>query len=293
MLFSTVSKIKPKNIMNMKTRRHFLKASALTASSAFVLPAYSGSIPKASETSSIKFGLASYSTRKFNQADTIKMAKRAGLEYMCFKSMHLPLDSSVETLKEAKNNVEEAGLTLISGGVIYMTNKVEVDQAFEYAKNAGMKMIIGVPEHELLDYCNQKIKEYDIKIAIHNHGPGDKRYPTPESVYEKIKDLDDRFGICLDVGHTIRVGDDPVRAFKAYSSKVFDIHIKDVDKAQPDGEEVEMGRGVIDIPAFLKVLVDKEYQGILSFEYEKDADDPLPGLCECVGYVKGCLAAMA
>jgi len=278
--------------MNAKNRRTFLKTSALTTAAAFTTPILSKSNNFPAAKATLKLGLASYSFRKFSQEDAIKMGHRAGLEYMCFKSMHLPLDSSVETLKESKQNVENGGMKLISGGVIYMTSKDEVDQAFEYAKNAGMSMIIGVPEHELLDYTNEKIKQYDIKVAIHNHGPGDKRYPTPESVYEKIKNLDSRFGICLDVGHTIRVGDDPVRAFNAYSNKVFDIHIKDVDKAQPDGKEVEMGHGVIDIPSFLKALVDKNYQGILSFEYEKDADDPLPGLCECVGYVNGCLAMM-
>jgi sugar phosphate isomerase/epimerase len=285
-------KTKPKKVMDTKTRRNFLKVSALTTAAAFTSPIVSKGKNLPTTKPAMKLGLASYSFRKFSREEAIRMAHRAGLEYMCLKSMHLPLDSSVATLKEAQQNVENGGMKLISGGVIYMTSNAEVDQAFEYAKNAGMSMIIGVPEHELLEYTNEKIKEYDIRVAIHNHGPGDKRYPTPQSVYDKIKDLDDRFGICLDVGHTIRVGDDPVRAFKAYSGKVFDIHIKDVDKAQADGEEVEMGRGVINIPAFLKVLVEKNYQGILSFEYEKDADDPLPGLCECVGYVNGCLAMM-
>lgn len=280
--------------MNYKSRRNFLKATALTSAGAFAAPiVVSGAEHVAVKKVKMKLGLASYSFRKFGQEEAIKMAQRAGLEYMCFKSMHLPLESSPEELKLANQNVKSAGMQLISGGVIYMTNQAEVDQAFEYAKNAGMSMIIGVPEHDLLEYANTKIKQYDIRIAIHNHGPGDKRYPTPQSVYDKIKDLDDRFGICLDVGHTIRVGDDPIRAFNAYSARVFDIHIKDVDKAQPDGKEVEMGRGVIDIPGFLKVLVSKNYQGILSFEYEKDADDPLPGLCECVGYVNGCLAMMS
>ena len=280
--------------MNYKSRRNFLKATALTSAGACAAPiVVSGAEHVAVKKVKMKLGLASYSFRKFGQEEAIKMAQRAGLEYMCFKSMHLPLESSPEELKLANQNVKSAGMQLISGGVIYMTNQAEVDQAFEYAKNAGMSMIIGVPEHDLLEYANTKIKQYDIRIAIHNHGPGDKRYPTPQSVYDKIKDLDDRFGICLDVGHTIRVGDDPIRAFNAYSARVFDIHIKDVDKAQPDGKEVEMGRGVIDIPGFLKVLVSKNYQGILSFEYEKDADDPLPGLCECVGYVNGCLAMMS
>ena len=221
------------------------------------------------------------------------MAKRAGLEYMCFKSMHLPLDSSTSDLQKAKGNVSNAGLNLYGGGVIYMKDKQSVDQAFAYAKGAGMEVIVGVPEHELLEYTNDKIKEYDIKVAIHNHGPGDKKYPSPESIIERIKDMDPRFGMCLDIGHTQRIGIDPTKSAEKYFDRLFDVHIKDVDKAKEDGETVEIGRGVIDIPGFLKMLVAKGYQGVVGFEYEKDADDPMPGLCESVGYVKGCLATMS
>jgi len=111
-------------------------------------------------------------------------------------------------------------------------------------------------------------------------------------VFEKIKDLDPRFGMCMDIGHTQRIGVDPTEAAKKYFSRLFDIHIKDVNKAKEDGETVEIGRGVIDIPKFLKLLVDRRYEGVVAFEYEKDADDPLPGLAESVGYVKGCLASI-
>ena len=173
-----------------------------------------------------------------------------------------------------------------------MKDRSEVDQAFKYAKNANMSIIVGVPEHSLLEYINAKIKEYDIKIAIHNHGPGDDKYPSPKSVYEKIKDMDPRFGLCMDIGHTQTIGVDPIQAGKQYFARLFDIHLKDMDKASENGKDVEVGRGVIDIPKFLKMLVENHYQGVVSFEYEKDAEDPLPGLSESVGYVKGCLDAM-
>jgi inosose dehydratase len=279
--------------MNTKTRRNFLKASALTTATFMAAPSFSRSNKKSAGKTSMKMGLASYSTRKFSQAESIDMAKRAGLEYMCFKSMHLPLDSSVSDLKKAHQNVADAGLKLVAGGVIYMRKKEEVDQAFEYAKNAGMSTIVGVPSHDLLNYTNEKIKQYDIRVAIHNHGPGDDVYPSPESIYERIKNLDPRMGICMDIGHTQRIGVDPTEAAKKYFARLLDIHIKDVSQASADGETVEIGRGVIDIPKFLKTLMDLGYEHVVSFEYEKDADDPLPGLCESVGYVKGCLAAMA
>ncbi len=283
---------KIKVLMKGTTRRDFLKISGITAAASFVAINPVEAIPNV-KSYKLNLGLASYSFRKFDQAQTIAMTKRAGLDYICFKSMHLPLDASVEDLKEGAKAVSDAGMNLYGGGVIYMKSKEEVDQAFEYAKNAGMSLIVGVPEHELINYTNEKIKEYDIKVAIHNHGPGDKKYPSPESVIEKIKDMDPRFGLCMDIGHTQRIGVDPLQVVKKYFSRLLDIHIKDVDKAKEDGKTVEIGRGVINIPKFLTLLVDMRYEGVVSFEYEKDAEDPLPGLCESVGYVHGCLDSIA
>jgi inosose dehydratase len=278
--------------MNTNTRRTFLKASVLTTAATMIHPILSSGKSNTVDSTKLRLGLASYTTRKFSQEETIKMAKRAGLDFMCFKSMHLPLDASMADLKAAGKNVAAGGLELVSGGVIYMKSKEQVDRGFEYAKNAGMSLIVGVPNHDLLEYTNEKIKQYDIAVAIHNHGPGDDVYPSPESIYERIKNLDPRFGICMDIGHTQRIGVDPSAAAKKYFDRLLDIHVKDVNKASADGATVEIGRGIIDIPKFLKTLIDHDYKGVVNFEYEKDQDDPLPGLCESVGYVKGCLAAI-
>ena len=272
----------------MKSRRNFLKVSALTGAASLLKFDASGT-DKTFGSSKLKLGLASYSLRKFTQEKAIAMAKRVGLDYMCFKSMHLPLSSTEQELKSSAERVAKAGLELYGCGVVYMKTEAEVDQAFQYAKHAGMTTIVGVPGHDLLGYTNDKIQQYDIRVAIHNHGPGDDLYPSPESIYEKIKDLDPRFGICMDIGHTERIGVDPTSAGEKYFDRLFDLHLKDVDKTEADGKTVEIGRGVIDIPRFLRMLVDKGYQGVASIEYEKDADDPLPGLAESVGYIKGCL----
>jgi sugar phosphate isomerase/epimerase len=143
-----------------------------------------------------------------------------------------------------------------------------------------------------LDLVNFKVKEFDIKVAIHNHGPGDERYPSPESIYSKVKDLDPRMGICMDIGHTMRLGLDPCQETEKYADRLHDIHIKDVSLAAAAGETVEMGRGVIDLPKFFRTLLKINYQGVASFEYEKDAEDPLPGLAESVGYVRGVLSVV-
>ncbi len=236
-----------------------------------------------------ELGLASYSLREFSLDETIQMTTRLGLKNIAFKSMHLPLDSDESKINNVVSKVKKAGLNLYGAGVIYMANEEEVDRAFEYAKTAGLKVIIGVPEHNLLPLVEKKVKAYDIKLAIHNHGPGDMRYPSAESAYEKIKNMDLRMGLCLDIGHTQRMGIDPAKAAGQFMDRLHDVHIKDVDKAVAEGKTVEIGRGVIDIPSFLKVLIEIKYSGKVSFEFEKDGNDPLPGLAESVGYVRGCL----
>jgi sugar phosphate isomerase/epimerase len=237
--------------------------------------------------------MASYTLRAFSREEALKMTKRAGLSYIAFKDFHLALDASGDEINLAVSQVKESGLTLYGGGVIYMKNKEQVEQAFNYARQAGMKVIIGAPVPEVLDLVEQKVKQYDIKIAIHNHGPEDKTYPTPESVYEKIKMLDTRIGLCIDIGHTQRAGISPAGDITKYANRLHDLHIKDVDAAKKEGTTVEIGRGVIDIPAVLKALITIGYQGVASFEYEKDEKDPLPGLAESVGYVKGVLRMLS
>ncbi len=240
-----------------------------------------------------ELGLASYTLRKFKLDETLAMTRRVGLKYICFKSFHLPLDSTQAEIRAVVAKVRKAGLRLYGGGVISMKSEVEVHRAFDYAKAAGMKVIVGVPKHELLTLVNKKVQQYDIKVAIHNHGPGDKNYPTPAVAYEKVKGLDKRIGLCNDIGHTRRAGVDPSVSAEKFADRLLDVHIKDVSAATAKGRGVEVGRGVIDIPKFLRTLLKISYSGVVAFEYEKDADDPLAGLAESVGYVKGVLAAIS
>ncbi|MFZ0452859.1 MAG: sugar phosphate isomerase/epimerase [Ignavibacteriaceae bacterium] len=240
----------------------------------------------------LNLGLTSYTFRNFSLEEVIQMTKRLDLKRLSLKDMHLPLNSTKDQIQNAVNKINTAGLELYGAGVIYMTNQEEVNRAFEYAKEAGIEIIIGVPEIELLQAAEQKVREYNIKLAIHNHGPGDKRFPSPESVYEKIKNLDKRVGMCLDIDHTMRLGVNPSSAFEKYSDRIFDIHMKDVTKASPDGDTVEIGRGIIDIPEFLRTIKKLNYKGTVAFEYEKDKEDPLPGVAESVGYVRGILSVI-
>ena len=170
-----------------------------------------------------------------------------------------------------------------------MKTKEDVENYFNYAKNAGLPMIIGAPEHHLLSLVEEKVKETNIKLAIHNHGPEDEIFPSPKSVYDSIKGLDTRIGLCIDVGHTFRLGLDPAEELIKYQDKLFDVHIKDIDAPVAEGQKTILGHGQIDIPKILSALKDIEYTGIVAIEYEKDENHAIYGLSESVGYIRGIL----
>lgn len=274
------------------TRNKFLKVLGLSATatltniSGFSASSKTHDHPSKTD-STLKLGLASYTLRKLNLEEVIKISKRLGLSSVALKSMHMPLESSAEDIKAMAEKVRSAGLALYGAGVIYMKTAQEVETAFSYASLAGLEMIIGVPNHDLLPLVNEQVKKYNIKLAIHNHGPGDDLYKSPSDVYAKIKDLDKRIGLCIDIGHVIRIGQNPVPMIEKYKDRLLDMHMKDVDKAEADGTSVEIGRGIIDIPNVIKTLKKINYQGTIAFEYEKEGEDPVPGLAESVGYVRG------
>lgn len=276
------------------SRRNFLRLSGAGLLASQAPSVLATSFPNAYTGSNIPFelGIASYTFREFTLEETITMTVKLEIKQLCLKSMHMPLDLSAGEIRNRAAKVEAAGLELYGGGVIYMQDAAAVENAFSYAQHAGMKVIVGVPEHELLELCNRKVKETGIKLAIHNHGPGDEKYPSAASAYALIKDLDPGVGLCVDIGHTARIGEDPIEETRKHLDRVHDIHIKDVDRADAEGGSCEIGRGIIDIAGFLQMLVEEKYSKILGFEYEKDGKDPLPGLAESVGYVRGLLSML-
>ncbi|MCU0256355.1 MAG: sugar phosphate isomerase/epimerase [Vicinamibacterales bacterium] len=278
-------------------RRDFLKvAGASAAACATITPGRALALDRAEPAAAavpFTLGMASYTLRSFPTDQAIEMTKRLGLTRICFKDFHLKLDATPDLIADTVAKVKAAGLDLYAGGVIYMKSEAEVDRAFVYAKAAGFKMIIGVPTYELLPYTNRKVQEYDIPVAIHNHGPDNPLFPTPQSAYERIASLDRRLGLCMDVGHTQRSGVDPSESAEKYFDRLFDIHIKDTSASTAQGQTVEIGRGVIDIPKLLRTLTRLGFKGTLALEYEKDAKDPLPGSAESIGYLRGVLAALA
>ncbi|MBD3415273.1 MAG: TIM barrel protein [Candidatus Aminicenantes bacterium] len=278
--------------MNKTNRRDFIKLSGLgLAAAAFSVNSCLSEEAKAPGLSqeALNLGMASYTFREFSLEQAISMTKRLGLSRISLKSFHLPLDSSENEIKKAAALVKDAGLNLYGVGVIYMKNEQEVERAFQYAHTAGAQVIIGVPDPDLLGLVEEKVKQLDIRLAIHNHGPTDKLYPTPESAYERIKELDQRIGLCLDAGHTQRAGKDPAASALQCKDRLLDVHIKDVTQAAAAGTTCEIGRGVINIPRLIKTLIKIDYRDCAALEFEKDGNDPLPGAAESIGFLKGVL----
>jgi sugar phosphate isomerase/epimerase len=252
--------------------------SSLVSKAAPVLP-----VPD----TSFQLGMAGYTFRYFDIDQSIAFMKRTGVKMLSIKDFHLPLDSSPEKIKEVKEKFNAAGITIYAAGVIYFKTKEELDRGFNYAKNLGVDLIVGVPTVELLPYTEQKVKEFNIRMAIHNHGPEDKLYPSPGDAWSRISKMDPRMGLCLDIGHSLRAGKDPAKAVTEYAPRIFDLHMKDLVSNAKDAKGIEMGRGAVDIAGVIKALKKIKFTGKCSIEYELDMKDPLPGIAESVGYYNG------
>jgi inosose dehydratase len=236
---------------------------------------------------SLQLGIAGYTFLHVPLDGAIVMMKRVGVTNLSIKDFHLPLDSSPETIHEVAGKFQAAGIRIYAAGVIYMKTEAEVDRAFDYAHTLGVDLIIGVPNPELLAYTEKKVKATGIRVAIHNHGPEDKLYPSPVVVYEHIKGLDERIGLCLDIGHAARAGADPVKVINDYGARIFDLHVKDLAVISKEAKPIELGRGVLGIPGLLKALIRIRYTGVCSIEHEMDMNDCLPGIAESAGFFRG------
>jgi len=238
-----------------------------------------------------KIGMAGYTFLKFDIDKALETLQREDVHYLCIKDFHLPLTSTDEQIAAFQAKLKAKGVTGYAVGPIYMKSVADIDNAFAYAKRVGVKLIIGVPNYDLLPYVDKKVKEYGFNFAIHLHGPDIATYPDAEDVWNHVKDLDPRIGMCLDIGHDTRNGKDAVADLKKYKSRVFDIHIKDVTGTTKLGYSLEVGRGVINFPSFVKMLREVGYSGVCSLEHEKDMTDPFMGIAESIGYFRGIIEA--
>lgn len=267
-------------------RKHMLSI-VLVALCYLALPAQAQLIegPRGSE--DFKIGVAGFTYRNYDLEQTLKFLKSMEVKYLSIKDWWLPLDSSKEQMEAFKAKCKEYDVNPYILGPIYMKSEAEVDRAFAYAERYGSKMFIGVPNYELIDYVIKKVADTGIKVAIHTHGPDGAPFPNIQKVAEMVKDPKLGVGCCMDLGHSVRMGENIVKDIKKYKDWIYDIHIKDESAASKAGQTWEMGRGVMDFVPIMKVLRKIKYQGVVSLEFEKNGDNPHPGVAESIGYLRG------
>lgn len=243
--------------------------------------------------SPIRLGIASYTFRKFNQAQLIGFMHELKTPYLNLKDVHLPMGSAAE-VKQHADEYRAAGLQLTAAGTIYFPKDEDADirSKFEYCKAAGIPLIVGAPTRVTLPRVEKFVKEYNIRLAIHNHGPEDKEWPSPLDVLSAVKNMDARVGCCIDVGHTMRAGTDVVEAIRKAGPRLLDMHMKDLANATEKESQVAVGEGIMPVPAIFRTLIDMRYPGNVDLEYEIKADDPMPGVTESFAYMRGVLAGM-
>jgi len=270
-------------------RRGFLAAAGLAGLGA------PGRGSAAEETpAGIKLGVASYSLREYSRALAVRCIKELRTPYVSVKEFHLPYRSSPEELENGRKEFERAGLTIVSGGNITLAkdDPDDIRRYFEYARMCGMPMMVCAPTHTNLGAIEKLVKEYNIRIAIHTHGPEDKQYPTPQSVLAVVRNMDPRCGLCMDVGHSARAGANVVESIAEAGTRLFDMHIKDLRSFEPHAVQCDVGEGIMPIVGIFQQLQKTGYQGCVNLEYEINGDNPLPGMKNSFSYMRGVLAGL-
>jgi sugar phosphate isomerase/epimerase len=283
---------------NVFSRRSFLQSSTLAAASAALVsaaPAQAQATPASGKPSPIRLGLASYTFRNFTRAQMIGFMRQLNLFDLNCKDVkdHLPMDPALEAAALA--DYAAAGIRLHAAGTIYFPKDDDADirSKFEYCKRAGIGVIVaGDPTPESLKWIERFVKEYDIRLAIHNHGPEDKFFPSPFDVLKVVKDMDPRIGCCIDVGHAARAGTDLVEAIHATGSRLYDMHVKDLTSFLSKESQVPVGEGILPFREMFEALIKIDYKGFVDLEYEIHPDDPMPGVIESFAFMRGVLDGM-
>ena len=242
-----------------------------------------------------KLGVATVTLKGMPLEQALQAVKRVGLDRISLFRAHSPWDNTPAQWSATAEKIRAAGITPACCGVLYLKNdEADMRRMFDYVRAIGVPLFSCSPEPAALPLLERLVQEYDLQAAIHNHGPEDKVWPTPEGIWQAIESRDARLGLCLDVGHAYRSGTDPAEAIKRYRRRLYDVHVKDtVAVVGAEDTPVEMGRGKLDLHAILSSLIEIGYGKNVWFEYEKDPNDPVPGLAESVGYIRGLLKGLS
>lgn len=277
---------------NETSRRRFLARAMAATAVAATAPAVGAIPPSGSRGRAyrLKLGLASYSTRKLTLDQTLDACREMDVAYINLKDFHLPMTDAPEATAATRRKIEAAGMTIMGGGNITLKNDpAQIRKAFEYARSGGFPLIVCAPEPAALDAIEAMVREFDIKVGIHNHGPEDKFYPAPQDAYRLLKGRDPRMGLCMDIGHTTRAGVDPVATVDECRDRLLDIHVKDLRVKTDRDSQCEVGKGVLDLPGLFRALLRIGFAGHVGLEYEINESNPVVGLKESFSYMRGVL----
>jgi len=280
--------------MSSLSRRKLLQSTALAAA-ATALPSFGEPRAETGKPSPFRLGMCSYTFRNFTRAQMIPMLKQLNITGLNAKNAkdHLPVDPDQEAAAVA--DYKANGIHLHAAGAIYFSkgDETNVRAQFDYVKRAGIPVIVaGDPTPETLPRIEQFAKQYDIRIAIHNHGPEDKLWPSPLDILKDIRNLDPRIGCCIDVGHTVRAGTDVVEAIHKVGPRLYNMHIKDLASFTDKESQVAVGAGKMPVREIFQALAAIGYKGFVDLEYEIKADDPMPGVIESIAYQRGVLTGL-
>jgi sugar phosphate isomerase/epimerase len=280
---------------NTCSRRNFVRSGAAAAGMFFASSEVFSLLAEQPTAAPIRLGVASYTLRNFSRTQMIGFLKRLNMLALNAKDVkdHLPMEAQEEAAALA--DYAAAGIRLHAAGTIYFAKDEDADirSKFEYCKRAGIAVIVaGDPAPGTLPRMEKFVKEYDIRIAIHNHGPEDKLWPSPLNVLKAVEDMDPRIGCCIDVGHTARAGTDVVQAIHEAGARLFNVHMKDLTNFQSKESQVPVGDGIMPLKRIFEALIAIRYKGFVDLEYEIHPDDPMPGVISSFAYMRGVLAGM-
>ncbi len=243
--------------------------------------------------SPVRLGMASYTFRRFDRARLLASMKQLGLVNLNLKDVHLPM-GALDQVKAAAAELRAAGMNLTAVGSISFAKDDDADirPKFDYARAVGAPVIVAAPSRAVLPRLERFVREYDIRLAIHNHGPEDREFPSPLDALAAVEHMDPRMGCCVDVGHAMRAGTDPVEAIRRIGPRLFDVHMKDLAESHAKESQVAVGEGLMPVRSIFEALLATAYNGYVDLEYEIHEDDPMPGVIESVAYERGVLAGM-
>ncbi len=263
-----------------------------------LLPAQAAErIPDEYRINGFALGCQAYTFNRFSAFEAIEKTAMAGGKVIEFypgqkfspDEANIKLDHNLddEHVQKLKDKLDKHKIKPVNYGVVGLGSTEEsARKVFDFAKKMRMIAVTSEPDPKDMDMLEKLVKEYDIKLALHNH-PKDSRYWNPNYVLEVVKDRDPRIGACADTGHWVRSGIKPMDALKILEGRIISSHLKDLNIFERGGHDVPYGTGVSDIPAILNEFKRQGFDGNISIEYEHNWENSVPEVAQCIGFVRG------